>query len=138
MSANRISLLQKPLTSHPTAAHRPSGRSGPGAEHRPAQSTQKPCGYRFASVFIPISDENRDGLPVAFRDFTERPEPYPASGPHSPSQEGSARAVHASVSCPPQEESHSGNMSGRLTSPGPGNPPDSYSLPGDFPTQPDE
>ena len=44
------------------------------------------------------------------------------SGPHSPSKVGNARTADAStasnVPCPPQEESRSGNLSGRLTSPG--------------------
>ena len=77
----------------------PFGLFWPGW-HLSQTSTQKPYGYCFASAFVPISDENRDGLPVAFRDFTEKPAPYPASGPHSPSKVGNARAADASVSCP--------------------------------------
>src|SRR5208282_4293970 len=128
---NATPCFRKPLTSHSTAAReRPSGRSGLGW-HFSQTNTQKPCGYRFASVFIPISDENRDGLPVALRNFTERPAPYPASGPHSPLWWGTrvppmrcfAASVAAAVSCPPQEKSDSGNLSGRLTLPGLGNLP---------------
>jgi len=97
--------FQKPVTSQPTAAReRPSGCSGLGAVHRTVQSAQKPCGYCFASVFVPISDENRDGLPVAFRDCTEKPAPYPASGPHSPSKVGNARAPMRVFPAPARRE----------------------------------
>src|SRR5580658_4398646 len=67
MSANRNSLLQKPEAfqkpkslNNPTPAHSPWGHSGFG-RHKCRTRAQKPCDCCFASAFVPVSDENRDG-----------------------------------------------------------------------------
>src|SRR5208282_1951302 len=51
------------------------------------------------------------------------------SGPHSPSKVEERADSDAIVPCPPQEESHSGNLSGRPTSPNLGNRPEPTNLP---------
>src|ERR1039458_2485694 len=60
---------------------------------KPAKHREAP-GCCFASVFVPLSDENRDGDRSSNQETypDAEPTPFPASGPHSPSKVGNARA----------------------------------------------
>jgi hypothetical protein len=98
-------------------------------------NTQKAHCSSFASACVPLSDEKRDGDRSfsATRGKANSVSPLPAR--IAPPRWGNAQAVDAIVPCPPQEESHSGNLSGRPTSPGPGTSPILTPLRG-FPTPP--
>ena len=73
--------------------------------------------YCFASAFVPISDENRDGGRAFPRTARAKPTPYRGSGPHSPPR-WRTRGRRSDLSLPLQEKSDSGNMSGQLTARG--------------------
>jgi hypothetical protein len=70
----------------------------------------------FASAFVPISDENRDGG-RAFPNSLESQLRFAGSGPHRPPR-WRTRGRRSDLSLPVQEKSDSGNMSGQPTAPG--------------------
>jgi hypothetical protein len=117
-----------------TAAHALGAVLVLGVAFGPTKHTEKP--QVAASRLSSFHSQTRTGTVIG-RPTNQEPIPFPASGPHSPSKVGNARTADAStasnVPCPPQEESHSGNLSGRLTSPGLGNLSVCSNLPGEFP-----
>jgi len=98
---------------------------------------RKPATAASRLPSLPLSDENRDGSPVAFRNSQKSQRRIVGSGPHSPSEVGEragadaivAAKTAAAVPCPPQEESDSGNLSGRKPT-RPGSHPQIYSIRG--------
>src|SRR6202034_3327418 len=88
---------------------------------------RKPLICCFASAFVPISDENRDGG-RAFPDSQESQLRFAV--PARIALQGGERADSvANRPCPLQDESHSGTCLGRPTAPDPDSTP-GQSLPG--------
>lgn len=110
----------------------PSGRSGLGAVHCTAQKhTEAPM--VAASRLSSFQSQTRSRTVIArpsgnlTRLRSQLRFPLPA---RIALQGGERAGTDANVPCPPQEESDSGNLSGRPNSPGPGNHPSKLSIPG--------
>ena len=105
----------KTLETFTSRAQSPSDHSRP-RRHSDRGGARKPSSCCFASVFVQTSDENRDGG-RAFSPSSRKSQ-LRFAVPACIALQGGERADTVAIRpCPSQEKSHSGDLSGRQTSP---------------------